>query len=64
MPDKLFDRGMKVRRKVLGAEYLNKQFQNIDDFTVPFQELATNTAWGMVWARPGLSLKTRSMWSI
>lgn len=62
--DKLFDQGMKVRKRVLGAEYVNKQFKNIDDFTLPFQELATKTAWGMVWARPGLSLKARSMINI
>ncbi len=64
MRDKLFDDGMKMRRKVLGAEYVKRQFQNIDDFTLPFQELATKTAWGMVWARPGLSLKARSMINI
>jgi 4-carboxymuconolactone decarboxylase len=64
MRDKLFDQGMKVRRKVLGAEYVDKQFRNIDEFTLPFQELATKTAWALVWARPGLSLKARSMINI
>ena len=64
MRDKLFDQGMKVRRKVLGAEYVDRQFRNIDEFTLPFQELATKTAWALVWARPGLSLKARSMINI
>ena len=64
MRDKLFEQGMKVRRKVLGAEYVDKQFKNADEFTLPFQELATKTAWALVWGRPGLSLKARSMINI
>jgi 4-carboxymuconolactone decarboxylase len=64
MRDKLFDRGLKVRKKVLSAGYVDRQFANADAFTMPIQELATQAAWGLVWTRPGLSLKTRSMLNI
>ena len=64
MRDKLFERGLKVRKKVLSAPYVDRQFANADAFTMPIQELATQAAWGLVWTRPGLSLKTRSMLNI
>jgi 4-carboxymuconolactone decarboxylase len=64
MRDKLFDQGLKVRKKVLSAGYVDRQFAHADAFTMPIQELATQAAWGLVWTRPGLSLKTRSMLNI
>ena len=64
MRDKLFDQGMRVRKRVLGADYVSRQFKNVDEFSLPFQQLATKTAWALVWARPGLSLKARSMINI
>ena len=64
MKDKLFERGLKLRKQVLGAEYVERQLRNADAFTMPMQELATKSAWGMVWARPGLPRKVRSMLNI
>jgi 4-carboxymuconolactone decarboxylase len=64
MRDKLFEQGLKLRRQVLGAEYVERQLKNADELTMPMQELATKAAWGMVWARPGLPRKVRSMLNI
>ena len=58
---KAFKNGIATRSKVLGAEYVANAFKNADAFTSPFQELATEFAWGMVWPRPGLSLRDRSL---
>src|SRR5262245_20004747 len=64
MKDKLFEKGLKLRKQVLGAAYVEKQLRNADAFSMPMQELATKSAWGMVWARPGLPRKVRSMLNI
>lgn len=56
-----YDRGLAIRRAVLGAEYVDKAIQGADDFTRPLQEYVTESAWGAIWARPGLERKTRSM---
>jgi 4-carboxymuconolactone decarboxylase len=64
MKDKLFEQGLKVRKQVLGAAYVDRQFKNADEFSLPMQMLATKSAWGMVWSRPGLPKKTRSMLNI
>ena len=53
--------GLATRRKVLGPDYVAKAINDPDDFTAPFQELATEFAWGAVWTRPGLSLRDRSL---
>ncbi|MEC1154319.1 4-carboxymuconolactone decarboxylase [Cytobacillus horneckiae] len=56
-----FERGLEIRKSVLGSEYVNKSIQNADDFNMPMQELVTEYCWGEVWARPGLPRKTRSI---
>jgi 4-carboxymuconolactone decarboxylase len=61
--DQLFVDGLKVRKQVLTAEYVDKQFAGASEFTLPIQEAATR-AWGLTWARPGLPHKTRSMLNI
>ncbi len=61
--DPLYVDGLKVRKKVLTAEYVERQFASASGFTLPMQEMATR-AWGLVWARPGLAHKTRSMLNI
>ncbi len=55
MSQAMFDKGLKVRKEVLGAEYVDAAIKNADDFTRPFQELVTEYAWGAVWGREGLS---------
>ncbi|MFN7085085.1 MAG: carboxymuconolactone decarboxylase family protein [Burkholderiales bacterium] len=58
---KAFRAGLALRKKVLGADYVEKSFRDADDFLMPFQELATEFAWGSVWTRPGLTLRDRSL---
>ena len=61
MTKELFEAGLKVRREVLGAEYVDASIAQADDFNRPLQELVTEYCWGAVWTRPGLSRKTRSL---
>ncbi len=59
-----YDEGMRVRREVLGDAHVDRSERTKDDFTFDFQRFITETAWGSVWARPGLDRKTRSMLTI
>ena len=61
--DPLYEEGLKVRKKVLTAQYVDRQFASASTFTRPMQEMATR-AWGLTWARPGLPHRTRSMLNI
>ena len=56
----LYDRGMQVRREVLGDEHVDAAVARTTDFTADFQDLITRYAWGEIWTRPGLDRKTRS----
>ncbi len=58
------DAGLKIRREVLGDDYVNRSMQQADEFTRPFQELVSEYCWGAVWARPGLPRRTRSLLNI
>ncbi|HEX6380707.1 MAG TPA: 4-carboxymuconolactone decarboxylase [Acidimicrobiia bacterium] len=55
-----YDRGIEIRRAVLGDEYVDAALTRQDEFTAPFQDFITRSAWGDVWARPGLDRRTRS----
>lgn len=57
----IYERGLAVRKKVLGEEYVNKSIDGADDFTRPLQEYLTAHAWAASWAREGLTHKQRSM---
>ena len=46
MNKEMFDRGLEIRKKVLGAEFVEKSLATADDFTVPMQELVTEYCWG------------------
>lgn len=61
MKKERFEKGLEIRRSVLGAEYVDNSINNATDFNMPMQELVTEYCWGEVWARPGLPKKTRSM---
>ena len=61
MDKQLHDKGLAVRKAVLGAEHVERSLKTADDFNLPFQELVTEYCWGGVWTRDGLELKTRSM---
>jgi 4-carboxymuconolactone decarboxylase len=60
MNQDLFDKGLKTRREVLGAEYVDASIKSADDFNMPMQELVTQYCWGDIWNRPGLDRRTRS----
>jgi len=56
-----FEKGLEIRKSVLGAEFVEKSFAAADDFNRPFQEFVTEYCWGACWGREGLNKKTRSM---
>ena len=56
-----FNKGLEVRRKVLGTEYVDGSLARADDFMMAFQNITTEWCWGYAWTRPGLDYKTRSM---
>ena len=55
-----YDRGMEVRREVLGDTHVDRAIAGTTPFTADFQDLITRYAWGEIWARPGLDRRTRS----
>ncbi|MGE4278774.1 MAG: carboxymuconolactone decarboxylase family protein [Magnetospirillum sp.] len=61
MDRELYEQGLKIRREVLGAEYVDKSIASADDFNRPMQELTTTYCWGAIWGRPGLDRRTRSI---
>jgi len=60
----LFDRGLQVRKEVLGTAYVDSALRTATSFNEDFQKLVTELAWGAVWSRPGLPRNTRSMLTI
>ena len=58
---KQFTEGLKVRKAVLGEQYVENAIANATDFNWPMQEFTTGYCWGTVWLRPGLDRKTRSI---
>ena len=61
MSKEVFERGLAIRKQVLGAEFVERSFASADDFNRPMQELVTEYCWGAVWGREALSHKTRSL---
>lgn len=62
--DQQFEDGLQMRKQVMGEDFVEKAFANADEFTMPLQEFITRNAWGTVWCREGLDLKTRSLITI
>ncbi|MGI9050441.1 MAG: 4-carboxymuconolactone decarboxylase [Rubrobacteraceae bacterium] len=60
LDDSTHERGMRVRREVLGDEHVDRAIERTTDFTADFQDLITRYAWGEIWNRPGLDRKTQS----
>ena len=58
---KRYEQGMKVRRAVLGDEYVDRAVAGTNDFNREFQNYITRNAWGEIWTRPGLPRHTRSL---
>ena len=59
--EELFDRGLAVRRSVLGADYVDNSLKSANDFMMAFQNITTEWCWGYAWTRAGLDRKTRSL---
>lgn len=61
MADAQFEKGLSIRREVLGSAYVDKSLREATDLTRPMQELVTKYCWGEIWGRPGLDRKARSL---
>ena len=59
--DSLFERGLKVRKEVLGEDYVNKSIAGADEFTRTMAEWSTEFCWGALWTRPGVDRRFRSI---
>ena len=64
MSNEKFEKGLALRKQVLGADYVEKSMASADSFSMPMQELSTEYCWGHVWTRPGLELRERSLINI
>lgn len=64
MGKELYEKGLKLRRKVLGDEYVDAAVKRTTDFNRPFQELVTEYVWGTLWSREGLDKRTRALINI
>jgi 4-carboxymuconolactone decarboxylase len=64
MDQKMHDKGLEIRKSVLGEAYVSNALKSVDDFNRPFQEMLNEYCWGPVWGREDLPRKTRSMLNI
>jgi 4-carboxymuconolactone decarboxylase len=64
MNEELYQQGMATRRKVLGEKHISRRQASDDKFTKQHNEIVTQMAWGTIWSRPQLPLKTRSLVTI
>lgn len=61
MSDDIYEKGLAIRRAVVGSAYVDKSLAEADDFTRPLQDLVTKYCWGEVWSRPDISRRDRSL---
>ncbi|HEX4252003.1 MAG TPA: 4-carboxymuconolactone decarboxylase [Pseudonocardia sp.] len=61
MTNESYERGLKIRREVLGDAHVDRSLAAVSEFARPVQEYVTATAWGQIWSRPGLDRRTRSL---
>jgi len=59
--DERYDRGLSIRKEVLGAAHVERSIAAVSDFSRPIQEFVTGACWGDIWGRPGLDRRTRSL---
>jgi 3-oxoadipate enol-lactonase / 4-carboxymuconolactone decarboxylase len=64
VPDERYPEGMRMRRRVMGDQHVERAEANKTDFDADFQRFITETAWGTVWTRPDLDVKTRHLMTI
>lgn len=60
----LFTQGYAIRAEVTGAAHVERSWTNASAFSRPMQELATEAGWGLIWGRPGLDRRTRSLMNL
>ena len=61
MDKERYEKGLEIRRAVVGESYVEASLKNADAFSMPMQELVTEFCWGEVWSRPGLDRRSRSI---
>jgi 4-carboxymuconolactone decarboxylase len=61
MDNATFEKGLEIRKSVLGKEFVENAIKSADDFNRPLQELVTEYCWGAVWGREGLTKRDRSL---
>lgn len=61
MDKQLLEKGLKVRREVLGDEYVDRSMKNADAFNKPFQEVVSEYCWGLCWTDETLTRRERSI---
>ena len=64
MDEELFKKGLEKRKATLGKEYVEKNLEQADDFTLPFQNAMTEWCWGFGWGDDVIDMKTRSMMNL
>ena len=64
MRDQTYEKGMQIRKSVLGEDHVQRAEADKSDFDADFQRFITETAWGSVWARLGMKIKTRQLLTI
>jgi 4-carboxymuconolactone decarboxylase len=64
VPDEKYEKGMQIRKSVLGEDHVARAEANKSDFDADFQRFITESVWGSVWVRPGLEIKTRQLLAI
>ncbi len=64
MPTDAYEKGLAIRKDVVGREYVEKSIREADDFTRPLQELVTSYCWGEIWGREELPRPTRSILNV
>ncbi len=62
--DEMFEKGLTVRKEVLGAKHVEASFAKADEFSMPLMEFVTRYCWGEIWSREGLPRKTRSLLNV
>jgi len=61
MSSDLYEKGLRIRREVVGEQQVDAWLESADEFTEPLEQLTTEIGWGAIWSRPGLERKTRSL---
>ena len=62
--NEMYERGLEIRKQVVGVDYVEKSIAAADDLTRPLQELVTEYCWGAIWSRPDLDRRSRSILNI